>query len=141
MDNMCQALFRRKPRKLPHWVQCPIGHGTALHRAPSGSGCPGPFVQPSRNTGFWCPIGSMFPLKWVAVTKSPFPRPLKIFFRLYTQWVIFFDFSKIHPRAKRAVCHQAPSTQHPAPSTHWAMKLFSHRRLTPVYPMGNLAKQ
>ena len=22
---------RMKPRKFPHWVQCPSGHGTALH--------------------------------------------------------------------------------------------------------------
>ena len=42
----------------------------------------------------------MFPLKWVAVTKSPFPQPLKIFFDYIPNGSFFSVFQKFTPEPK-----------------------------------------
>jgi len=64
---------------MAHWVQCPIGSMFPLKWE----------IVPMFPLKW--EIVPMFPLKWVAVTESPFPRPPKDFFRLYTQWVIFSE--------------------------------------------------
>ena len=83
MGNGCQAFFEEETEKnaplgaVSHWV---MGH-SCNHRETRVC-VP---VFPLK----W-EIVPVFPLKWVAVTETPFPRPLKIFFTLYTQWVIYF---------------------------------------------------
>jgi len=57
----------------------------------------------------------MFPLKWVAVTKSPFPRPLKIFFDYISNGSFFSVFQKftLEPKGPFVTRHPAPGTRHP----------------------------
>ena len=112
MGARCQALFRGGNRE-----NCPIGCsvplGTAPHctRAPSGSGCPGPFVQPSRNPGLCSRVPaevgncSRVPAEVGRGDKKPFSATPKGFLDYIPIGSFFSVFQKSTPRAKRACCH------------------------------------
>ena len=90
MGNGCQALFDGETGKIaPLGASVPVGAGLFEWKKKK----PG-------NLGLWCPIGSMFPLKWEIVSMYPahlrnddglaFRATPKRFLRLYIQWVIYF---------------------------------------------------
>jgi len=68
MGNGCQALFRRKLRKLSHWDTAPNGHGTALHPRTQWVRVSGAIRATIEKPGVLVPV---FPLKWEIVPVFP----------------------------------------------------------------------